>query len=93
MGVRVACVQMCSGVDVAANAARACALVREAAGAGAVYVQTPEMTTLLERDRAVASGGRVLVINRLPIASRGRPIGSVTTLQTWFAGQQVYRRT
>jgi sensor histidine kinase regulating citrate/malate metabolism len=34
-----------------------------------------------ERDRAVASGGRVLVLNRLPIASRGRPIGSVTTLR------------
>ncbi|WP_448616837.1 ATP-binding protein [Modestobacter sp. URMC 112] len=35
----------------------------------------------VERDRAVASGGRVLVLNRLPIASRGRPIGSVTTLR------------
>jgi two-component system CitB family sensor kinase len=33
------------------------------------------------RDRAVASAGRVLVVNRLPIASRGRPIGSVTTLR------------
>jgi two-component system CitB family sensor kinase len=35
----------------------------------------------VERDRAVASAGRVLVINRLPIASKGRPIGSVTTLR------------
>jgi len=34
-----------------------------------------------ERDRAVATAGRVLVVNRLPIASRGRPIGSVTTLR------------
>jgi two-component system, CitB family, sensor kinase len=34
-----------------------------------------------ERDRAVGSNGRVLVVNRLPIASRGRPIGSVTTLR------------
>jgi sensor histidine kinase regulating citrate/malate metabolism len=34
-----------------------------------------------ERDRAVASGGRVLVVNRLPIASHGRRIGSVTTLR------------
>jgi len=33
------------------------------------------------RDRAVASAGRVLVVNRLPISSRGRPIGSVTTLR------------
>ena len=35
----------------------------------------------VERDRAVASAGRVLVVNRLPIASRGRPLGSVTTLR------------
>jgi sensor histidine kinase regulating citrate/malate metabolism len=33
------------------------------------------------RDRAVASHGRVLVVNRLPLTSRGRPIGSVTTLR------------
>ena len=35
----------------------------------------------VERDRAVGSGGRVLVLNRLPIASHGRAIGSVTTLR------------
>ena len=35
----------------------------------------------VERDRAVASSGRVLVLNRLPISSRGRAIGSVTTLR------------
>ena len=34
-----------------------------------------------ERDRAVGTAGRVLVVNRLPIISRGRPIGSVTTLR------------
>ena len=34
-----------------------------------------------ERDRAVGSHGRVLVVNRLPLESRGRPIGSVTTLR------------
>jgi sensor histidine kinase regulating citrate/malate metabolism len=33
------------------------------------------------RDRAEASAGRVLVVNRLPISSRGRAIGSVTTLR------------
>jgi two-component system, CitB family, sensor kinase len=33
------------------------------------------------RDRAVAGNGRVLVVNRLPITSRGRPIGSVATLR------------
>jgi two-component system, CitB family, sensor kinase len=35
----------------------------------------------VERDRPVASAGRVLVLNRLPISSHGRPIGSVTTLR------------
>ena len=35
----------------------------------------------VERDRAVASAGRVLVVNRLPITSKGRLIGSVTTLR------------
>jgi two-component system CitB family sensor kinase len=39
------------------------------------------LTEEIERDRAVGSAGRVLVVNRLPIASRGRPIGSVTTLR------------
>jgi two-component system CitB family sensor kinase len=35
----------------------------------------------VERDRAVGSAGRVLVLNRVPIASHGRRIGSVTTLR------------
>ena len=49
-----ACVQMRSGRDPLANRDRAVALVREAAGRGAVFVQTPEMTSLVERDRAAA---------------------------------------
>jgi len=49
---RAAAVQMRSGRDVAANVAAAEALIREAAAAGARYVQTPEMTNLLERDKA-----------------------------------------
>ena len=48
----VACVQMRSGREPAANRDEAVARVREAAAAGAVYVQTPEMTALLERDKA-----------------------------------------
>ncbi len=49
---RAACVQMRSSRSPAENVATAEALIREAAAAGAVYVQTPEMTNLLERDRA-----------------------------------------
>ncbi len=47
-----ACVQMRSGRDPAANRDAAVAGVREAAARGAHYVQTPEMTSLVERDRA-----------------------------------------
>ena len=39
------------------------------------------LTTGVERDRAVGTAGRVLVVNRLPLSSRGRPIGSVATLR------------
>jgi predicted amidohydrolase len=44
-------VQLRSGQTVAANVADASALIREAAKKGAHYVQTPEMTSLLVRDR------------------------------------------
>ena len=47
-----ACVQMRSGRDPAANRDAAVSAVREAAARGARYVQTPEMTSLVERDRA-----------------------------------------
>ncbi len=46
-----AAVQMRSGISVAANVAAAEALIREAAAAGADYVLTPEMTTILDRER------------------------------------------
>ena len=48
---RAAAIQMRSGLDVAANVAAAEGLVHEAAAAGAQYVLTPEMTTILDRDR------------------------------------------
>ncbi len=49
---RVGLVQMCSGRDVDKNVSSAAELVRAAARGGALYVQTPEMTTLMELDRA-----------------------------------------
>ncbi|CDM59418.1 MULTISPECIES: carbon-nitrogen hydrolase family protein [Rhizobium] len=54
MTFRAAVIQMCSGVDPERNAAAMARLVREAAGKGATYVQTPEMTGMLQRDRAAA---------------------------------------
>jgi len=49
---KAAAVQMRSGTDIGRNAQAFEALVREAASAGAVYIQTPEMTGGLVRDRA-----------------------------------------
>jgi predicted amidohydrolase len=49
---RAAAVQMRTGVEVAANVADAERLIREAAADGARYVLTPEMTNILDRDRA-----------------------------------------
>lgn len=48
---RVALVQLCSSRDVARNVRDATALIREAAAQGADYIQTPEVTTLMELDR------------------------------------------
>lgn len=48
---RVGLVQMCSGRTVAPNIEAAGKLIREAAAGGANYVQTPEMTNVLEMDR------------------------------------------
>jgi predicted amidohydrolase len=47
-----ACVQMRSGRDPLANRDAAVAGIREAAASGAGFVQTPEMTNLLERSRS-----------------------------------------
>jgi predicted amidohydrolase len=47
-----ACIQMRSGRDPLRNRDDAVALVREAALQGADFVQTPEMTSLVERERA-----------------------------------------
>jgi len=49
---KAACVQMRSGRSVEANVDDAEALIRAAAAAGAGYVLTPEMTTILDRDRS-----------------------------------------
>ncbi|UDF27914.1 UNVERIFIED_ORG: carbon-nitrogen hydrolase family protein [Roseateles sp. XES5] len=52
MTVTIAAIQMCSGTDPVRNVETMRRLVREAAGKGATYVQTPEMTGALQRDRA-----------------------------------------
>ena len=48
---RAGLVQTCSGRSVEANVVAASELIRRAAAGGANYVQTPEVTTLMELDR------------------------------------------
>jgi predicted amidohydrolase len=50
--VRVGLVQMCASRSVAGNVAAVSELVREAVSQGATYIQTPEITTLMETDKA-----------------------------------------
>ena len=49
--VRVACIQLRAGREVAANIEAASRLIREAARQGAAYVQTPEVTNIVESKR------------------------------------------
>ena len=51
MGVlRAACVQMRSGVSVEKNIVQMRDFVRDAAAQGAIYIQTPEMSGLLQKN-------------------------------------------
>jgi predicted amidohydrolase len=50
--LRVAAVQLRSGIEPTANRAAAMPLLREAASAGARFIATPECTMVLDRDKA-----------------------------------------
>ncbi len=52
MRFTAACIQLCSSTDVAENIETVERLVRDAVRRGADYVQTPEMTNIVQRDRA-----------------------------------------
>ena len=56
MITKTALIQLRSGRDMARNIADASALIREAAGLGARFVLTPEMTNILEPDRERLKG-------------------------------------
>lgn len=53
--VRIAVLQLCSGIDPDANAATLVVGLEEAAAGGATIVFTPEMTGLVDRDRSRAA--------------------------------------
>ena len=52
MTFKAAAIQMCSGIDPEKNVASMQRLVRDAVAKGAIYVQTPEMTGAIQKDRA-----------------------------------------
>jgi deaminated glutathione amidase len=52
---RIALLQMCSGIDPAANAATIVDAIEAAAAGGAAMLFTPEMSGLIDRDRARAA--------------------------------------
>lgn len=50
--MRAALIQLCSGTDIAENIAVVSGLIREAANEGADFIATPEMTHLVQKDKA-----------------------------------------
>jgi deaminated glutathione amidase len=50
--LRVGLIQMCSGREPARNLADVSAMIAEAAGQGAAFVATPEMTNVMDEDQA-----------------------------------------
>lgn len=75
-----ACIQMRAGRDVAANIADVSTLIEEAAGKGADFVMTPEMTSLLE------TKGEALFAN----AHEERDDAALTTLRALAAQKKIW---
>jgi predicted amidohydrolase len=80
---------MCSGRDVGKNLADTADLVREAVRKGAQYIQTPEITTLMELDRKrlferiSVEEGNPAVLNFSAVAQGGGMLGDVG----WVGGR------
>jgi deaminated glutathione amidase len=86
----VACVQMRSGREPLANLAAAEALIRDAAASGATYVQTPEMTNILERDRAAAFE-RISLEGDDPFIARGKLLARELGITLHFGSLAIRR--
>jgi predicted amidohydrolase len=71
---RAGLVQMCTGRTIETNLRDATVLIRAAAKGGAHYIQTPEVTTQMERDRA-----KQMVETRTSAASRANSKSGCTS--------------
>ena len=74
---KAAAVQMRSGIDPRRNVADMEALVREAAGQGAAYVQTPEMTGAVVRDKVQQAAAFTIEENDPVVAAGARLSGEL----------------
>lgn len=72
---RVAALQMRTGMDPARNLVEFEALVREAAGQGATYVQSPEMTGVLVRGRNILME-RIVAADEDPLVRRASELAA-----------------
>ena len=66
---RIAVLQMCSGIDPEANFAAIAEAARSAAGQGAAMLFTPEMSLLLDRDRA-RGAAQIVAQDKSPFVPR-----------------------
>ncbi len=73
--IAAACIQLRSGKDISENSARAEDLIRAAAGDGATYIQTPEMSNVLVRSREELIA-RIDVLDRDIFVSMARRVAA-----------------
>lgn len=86
----VAAVQLRSGRDPLKNLLEVEALIRDAASAGATYIQTPEMTNIIERDRADMLG-RLEVEGKDRFVARGAELARELGITLHFGSLAVRR--
>ena len=86
----VAAVQLRSGRDPLKNLPEVEALIRDAASAGATYIQTPEMTNIIERDRADMLG-RLEVEGKDCFVARGAELARELGITLHFGSLAVRR--
>jgi len=88
--VCVAVVQLRSGRDPGKNLPEVEALIRDAAGSGATYVQTPEMTNIIERDRADMLG-KLEIEEKDIFVARGRELARELGIVLHFGSLAIRR--
>lgn len=87
---RIAVLQMTSGIDPAANAATVVDAIGKAAAGGAAMLFTPEMTGLIDRDRARA-GANVVPEHDNPVLAAARTAAAAAGIWVAIGSMAVLR--